>query len=215
MKIGMVIVVSLLAAFVMAQDKPEKIAKEKLPAASVCLVCQEGAEKPAGGFMYKGKAYYFCNTKEMASFEKDPDSLIPPVLPRPMPKFELSDLGGKAWDTEALKGKLVLVDYWATWCKPCIEMFPKVDKLREKYGEKGFEVLSVSIDEKRADLDKFLAKRKFPNPVLHDTKQTWNDWGIKAIPAMFLVKDGQVVAQWIGKVDDKVIAEAIEANLAK
>jgi thioredoxin-like negative regulator of GroEL len=95
--------------------------------------------------------------------------------------------------------KIYLVDFRAIWCKPCHEIKPRLDKLRSELGGKGFEVLSVSIDERRPDLVKYLAKTKFANPVLHDANQTWAAWKVKAIPAMFLVKDGQIVHQWIGK----------------
>ena len=84
-----------------------------------------------------------------------------------------------------------------------------------RYKGKGFEILSVSIDEKRADLDQFLQGHKFPNPVLHDSEKTWQKWGVKNIPATFLVKDGQIIAQWTGKVTEKQLAEAIEANFQK
>lgn len=202
------------------QDKPQDIAKTDLPKEAECLVCSAGGEghgkeKPAGGLMYKGKAYYFCNTKEIADFKKDPDAFVPPALPRPMPEFSIADTTGKTWDAEAMKGKLVLIDYWATWCGPCKAMFPIFDKLHAKYKGKDFELLSVSVDEKKPDLDKFLKGHKFPNPVLHDTTGTYGKWGVKAIPATFLVKDGQVVAQWTGKVKESDLSAAIEANLPK
>ena len=213
-KLFLFITVAALSLAAFAQDKPQDIAKKDLPPLAKCLMCtDEGDEKPAGGLMYKGKAYYFCNANEIRAFKKDPEAYVPAVLPRALPAFELKDEAGKVWNAEAMKGKLVLIDFWATWCKPCIEMFPTIHKLREKNASKGFEVLSVSIDEKRPELDKFLKKHSFSNPVLHDTKKTWNAFGVKAIPAMFLVKDGKIVAQWTGKVDEKTLAAAIQSNL--
>jgi thiol-disulfide isomerase/thioredoxin len=205
-----------VSALAVAQDKPADIAKKDLPKLAKCLMCtDEGDEKPAGGVMYKGKAHYFCNANEIKAFKKDPEAYIPAVLPRELPAFELKDEAGKVWNAEAMKGKLVLIDFWATSCKPCIAMFPTVHKLREKNASKGFEVLSVSIDQSRPELDKFLKKHSFPNPVLHDTAKTWNAFSIKSIPAMYLVKDGKIVAQWIGKTSEKELAAAIEANLPK
>lgn len=81
-------------------------------------------------------------------------------LAQPLPSFNLTDQDGKLWNDEAMKGKVVLLDYWATWCKPCLAMKPKIDKIRQEFKGKGFEVLSISIDEKQAALDKFFAKKK-------------------------------------------------------
>jgi thiol-disulfide isomerase/thioredoxin len=215
-KLLLTVALACLSLAVFAQDTPQDIAKKDLPKLAKCFICtDDGDEKPAGGVMYKGKAYYFCNANEIKAFKKDPEAYIPAVVPREMPAFELKDETGKLWNADAMKGKLVLIDFWATWCKPCIAMFPMVHKLREKNASKGFEVLSVSIDESRPELDKFLKKHSFSNPVLHDTAKTWNAFSIKLIPAMYLVRDGKIVAQWIGKTSEKELAAAIEANLPK
>lgn len=206
----------LFFALIGVQDIPVDIPKAELPKAEHCVVCtsngeDHGTEKLAAGVRYKGMAYYFCNAKEVAAFKKDPESFMPPVLPRPMPKFELSDLAGKVWNDESLKGKVVLIDYWATWCVPCREMKPILDRLRKQFLDKNFEVLSVSIDEKRADLDKFLKKTKFENPVLHDQKQTWANWRVRVVPTFFLVKEGQIIGQWSGKPSEKTLSSSIQS----
>ena len=196
------------------QDKPVEVPKGDLPRSSVCAVCMangesHGEERPQAGLRYKGTTYYFCSKKEVETFKKDPDAFLPPVLPRPMPAFDLTDVDGKHWTAESFKGTTILVDFWATWCGPCKEMKPIVEKVREKFAGKGFEVLSVSIDEKKADLLKFLPKNKFANPVLHDSSQTWAAWKVRVVPAFYLVKDGQVVAQWVGKFKQDVLEKAV------
>jgi thiol-disulfide isomerase/thioredoxin len=206
----------LLTVALFAQDKPTDIPKAQLPKAAECVVCSmNGAgheeEKPAGGLMYRGKAFYFCNSKEIADFKKDPEAFIPLPLPRAMAKFDLVDLGGKVWNAEAFKDKVILVDFWATWCGPCKQVKPIVAEQAAKHRD--LLVLSVSIDEKKADLDKFLAKEKFVGPVLHDTKQVWAAWRVRAIPMLFLVKNGQVIAQWTGVPDKKALASAVETAL--
>jgi len=214
MKTLIVLVFTLVAVLVaIAQDSVQEIPKGELPKAAVCLICNEGEEKPAGGFKYKGNNYYFCNKTEMNNFKKDPDAFIPPVLPRLAPTIDLTDTAGKIWNAEAMKGKLILVDFWASWCQPCVAMMPAIDKVHAKYKGRGLEVLSISIDEKKADFDKFLKKHTFPNPVLLDTTKTWNRWGVKAIPATFLVKDGQIVGQWRGKQEEKVFDAEISKHL--
>lgn len=212
------ITIQLIAVILTSQADVEEIAKSSLPAKGVCVVCtssgeDHGMEKVAAGVRFRGKEYYFCNAKELPRFKADPEAFLPPVLPRPMPDFHLADLRGQKWDTESMKGKVILIDFWATWCKPCKEIVPLLVEARKDYGPRGFEVLSVSIDEKRSDLDKFLGKSPFQNPVLHDAVGTWEKWKVKSIPALFLVRDGQIVAQWSGKPKRESLRKAIEAAL--
>jgi thiol-disulfide isomerase/thioredoxin len=208
----------VLAIALVSQDKPVDIPKAQLPKAAECIVCTtNGAgheqEKPAAGVTYKGKSYYFCHTKEVAEFKKDPDAWVPLPLPRAMSKFELPDTTGKVWNAEAFKDKVVLIDFWATWCAPCKKVKSMAAELAKKHPT--LTVLSVSIDEKRADLDKFLGKEKFDGPVLHDSMKVWADWRVRSIPALFLVKDGQVVGQWAGVPEKSELAAAVEAAVKR
>jgi peroxiredoxin len=174
-----------------------------------------GEEKPVAGVRYKGKSFYFCSVKEVATFKKDPESFLPPVLPRPSPAFSLKNLAGETVKLSDLKGKIVLVDYWATWCAPCVATMPEMQKLHEKYAAKGLTVLGVSIDEEgEKKVKPFIAKRKFSYPILLDDQNIWKGYNIKAIPALFLVdRDGQIVKQWTGKPDKKEVEEAVTGLL--
>jgi thiol-disulfide isomerase/thioredoxin len=163
--------------------------------------------------MYKGKPYYFCNPKEAPEFMKNPELYVPLSLPMALPELNLTDTMGKMWDAEAFKGKLILLDYWATWCKPCLALKPKLDKIRDAYKEKGFEILSVSTDDKQPTFTKFLTKAKWDNPVARDVNKTWANLKVISIPALFLVKDGQVIAQFRGNIDLKAVETAVKANL--
>lgn len=207
----------MLTLIVSAQDKPQDIPKKELPKEAECSVCIAKGnpmelEKPAAGVLYNGKSYYFCNAAELVEFKKNPELYVPLVLPMALPELNLKDESGKTWDTEAFKGKLVLLDYWATWCKPCLALKPKVDKIWDAYKSKGFDVLSINIDEKRDTLNKFLKKKPFDNPIAFDDKQTWSKLKVITIPALFLVKNGNVVAVFRGNADAKAIEAAVKAN---
>jgi thiol-disulfide isomerase/thioredoxin len=214
----LLLTILVLSSLVLGQDKAITIAKKDLPKLAECLVCNAsgtpmGMEKPAAGATYRGKSYFFCNTSELGPFLKNPEIYIPLALPMALPEFNLTDTSGKVWNADSFKGKLVLLDYWATWCKPCLALKPKLDKIRDTYKAQGFEVLSVSTDEKQATLDKFLAKAKWDNPVARDTNKTWAGLKVITIPALFLVKDGNVIAEFRGNPDLKAVEGAVNANL--
>jgi thiol-disulfide isomerase/thioredoxin len=102
-------------------------------------------------------------------------------------------IDGHPFTTADWKGKVVLVDFWATWCVPCREELPHVKKLYDDYHAKGLEVVGVSCDETADDLKKFQAENKdLAWPQMFDEKNPgWNkvakDLGIMRIPTMFLI----------------------------
>lgn len=108
---------------------------------------------------------------------------------------------GKEFNIESLKGKVVLVDFWATWCGPCRGEFPNMLEQYSLYHDKGFEIVGISLDEDREALESFLTEEKLPWMQLHQNDGTgWGNenaarYGISAIPACFLVdQTGKVVS---------------------
>lgn len=201
-----------------AQDTPTDISKKELPKKAHCVVCTvrgsgEGEEKPAAGVRYKGTAYYFCNAKEATEFKKEPETWIPLPLPRPAPDFMLKTLTDTEVTKETYKDKVLLVDFWATWCKPCIATMPELQKLYADYAEKGLVVLGISIDEKGAKVVKpFVTKHKFLYPMALDAgeKPMWQAYRVKGVPALFLIdKEGNIVRQWLGKPDKIEVEKAV------
>ncbi len=205
------------------QDKPQDIPKGELPKAALCVVCTSageghGEEKPAAGVRYLGKTYYFCNSKEVGEFKKDPESFLPPVLPRPAPKIVATTLGGGGVSLEDYKGKVVLLDFWATWCAPCIKSMPAIEKLYASRKDKGFVALGMSIDEDQKKVAPFIKKHALTYPILLDDLKspTWATYKVKAIPAIYLInREGQIVAEWRGEPKMKDLEAAIDAALAK
>jgi len=112
------------------------------------------------------------------------------------PDFVLSDLGGKYHQLSALQGKVVVINFWATWCPPCLGELPSLQRLWKKYEQRNFLLLAVSVDDEPASLTRFVRRFRSPLtfPVLSDTElQTARFWPLKGLPTSFVVdKEGKV-----------------------
>jgi peroxiredoxin/YHS domain-containing protein len=201
-----------------AQESPVDIAKSDLPKKAVCVVCaasgnEHGEENAAAGVRYRGKPYYFCASSEVARFRADPESFLSPVLPRQAPALELKTLEGGKSSLADFKGKVALVDFWGTWCGPCVKTVPELQKLHTKYSGKGFTVLGAAVGDTPEKVREFIKKRKVTYPMLLDS-DGWKNWGVKAVPAMFLIdKNGQIVRQWTGNANKKEVEKAVASLL--
>ena len=189
------------------------------PAMAHCLVCKvkhgEAEEEPVKAVRtHGGKEYGFCSEKCAQEFDADPAAYVPPTLPRLAPAFILKDLGGRTLSTESLKGQVVLVDFWATWCAPCRKSMPELQALHDKYKSRGFQVVGISIDEgDPGKVKKYVASKKFTYPIAVDDEKTpaWEAYRVKAVPAAFLLdREGRIVEQWTGVPAD---SRALEQRL--
>ncbi len=143
--------------------------------------------------------------REMARLDK---------VGKPAPSFEAQDLSGKAIRMESLKGKFVLVDFWATWCAPCVGELPKLQEAYRKFHDAGFEILSVSLDDTRTAVTDFVKVRRLPWPQLHNGTagaDLVDAFGISSIPASYLVDpSGKIVRLDLrGTTLDTTLAQAM------
>ncbi len=100
--------------------------------------------------------------------------------------FKVEDIAGKQYSLAALKGKVVVVNFWFTACKPCLMEMPELNKLVQKYQDKGVVFLAFAMDGK-AKLQKFLGKKKFDYKVVGNARNVANDYGINSYPTNMII----------------------------
>ena len=110
-----------------------------------------------------------------------------------------------------LRGKIVLVDFWATWCPDCIREMPELRQTYEKYKDKGLAVVGISLDKDAQALSNFVARKLIPWPQYFDGKGWGNDfvtkYGVRAIPEMWLINQrGELVSANVlpGRLDQRI-----------
>jgi peroxiredoxin len=139
-----------------------------------------------------------------------------PLLPAPERKpaadFALRDVIGKTATLKEYKGKVVLLDFWATWCTGCKQEIPWFVEFERKFGAKGFAVVGVSLDEGGWEVLKpFLAKAQVPYRMLLGDDATAQRYGIQSMPDTFLIdRQGRVAAAYLAGLVDK---DNVELNI--
>jgi thiol-disulfide isomerase/thioredoxin len=141
--------------------------------------------------------------------------------PKPAPALKLADLDGQSHDLAALKGKVVLVNFWATWCPPCRREMPSMERLTQALAGEPFVVLAVDVGEDADTIHAFNSQLDAaPSfPILLDSRsRVMQAWKVGGLPTTFLVDQrGRIVASAIGgrEFDHPAMIEAIRGMIGK
>jgi thiol-disulfide isomerase/thioredoxin len=154
--------------------------------------------------------------KVLASFDQHKEAMKIQLALKPgvvFPDFNEKDLAGEPLSIAKFKGKVVLVDFWATWCGPCVAELPNVLAAYKKYHDKGFEIIGISLDQDENALKSFIKEKGMVWPQYFDGK-SWDSklgqkYGLNSIPMTFLLdQEGKIVAKGLR-------GSALDAQLAK
>jgi thiol-disulfide isomerase/thioredoxin len=148
-----------------------------------------------------------------------------PKAPKPAPEVTLKDLDGKDLSLAQYKGKVVLVNFWATWCEPCQVEIPWLIEMQQKYAAKGFTVLGIAMDEEgasvvtpwvqkeRFDVNGSKSQMNYPIVIGNDAAAD-KFGGLFGYPTSLLItRDGKIVQRITGIINEEEISKSIESQL--
>ena len=188
-----------------ASEKTEEVAMVALMMARLYLEVFENADK--GVALLKDIKTSYPNSEiaknidqAVAAIEKQAAAASILAVGKTFPAFTEKDLNDKPLALENFKGKIVLIDFWATWCGPCVAELPNVLAAYEKFHAKGFEVVGISLDQSRDALTAFIKEKNMAWPQYFDglgwKSKLGTQYGIQSIPATFLLDgEGKIIAR--------------------
>jgi cytochrome c biogenesis protein CcmG, thiol:disulfide interchange protein DsbE len=136
---------------------------------------------------------------------------------RPAPDFSLADLSGRTFRLSDYRGKVVVLDFWATWCDPCKQEIPHFIEMQSKYASQGLQVLGVSMDDDEAPVRQFQQQFKMNYPVALGSPELADQYGgILGLPITFVIdRNGRIAARHVGATDVSVIKAEIQKLIAQ
>lgn len=153
---------------------------------------------------------------ELARHQSGRKGGAPGMVGTAAPAFSMQDVDGKPQSLADYKGKVVLLDFWATWCVPCQSEIPHFVEFQNNLAPQGFQVLGVSMDDGPDPVRKFYQQYKMNYPVVMGTTNLAESYGgILGLPVTFLIaRDGRIAAKYVGLTDTNLIQQKIQSLLA-
>lgn len=187
-----------------------------------CPVCQtqriDHREKPLfAQSEYNGHEYDFCSDACKAQFDINPEYYIEQLLPRPAPDFSLTTLSGNQDSLAKYRGKVVLIDFWASWCAPCVKSMQDLQSIYTEFRADSLVIIGITLDSiGTAQTIVHLQKHQITYPILYENRSspTWLAYKMKSLPSLYLINcSGQIVRQWRGLAEKSEIEAAVRLLL--
>jgi peroxiredoxin/predicted negative regulator of RcsB-dependent stress response len=139
---------------------------------------------------------------------------------KPAPSFASEDIAGKTVRLEAYRGKYVLIDFWATWCAPCIADLPRLQAAYRTYHDAGFDIIGISLDESKTAVVDFAKARNIPWPQLHNASGSADlvdGFGVSSIPATYLIDPAGTIIRldMRGKLLDETLSRLVKTPVTQ
>ncbi|MDA2924308.1 TlpA family protein disulfide reductase [Acidobacteria bacterium AH-259-L09] len=134
-----------------------------------------------------------------------------------MPTFELKDLKGNVVSSAQFKGKVLMIDFWASWCAPCLKEMPHFQKLYEQYQRQGFEMVGITLDVDPADVQKVLAETgaRYTMLFADEEDRIQAAFGVQGIPSTFIIdREGKLREKIVGFAYKEEFEEILKGSLA-
>ena len=160
-------------------------------------------------FLVLGLLYVSCNARAQSStdiieaFSQAGLPLLRQTIPARNFSLSLVSGTGENVSLDDLKGKVVFLNFWATWCPPCRDEMPSMESLYRRFKDKGLEILAVNLREEEALVTAFMRDYNLSFPALLDSNgRTGSAYGIQVIPTSFIIdREGNIILRLIGSID--------------
>jgi peroxiredoxin len=144
------------------------------------------------------------------------DRALPEWVGKDALNFTLTDLDGHKIDLSTMRGKVVLLDFWATWCAPCIEEIPVIEKLADDYKERDLEIWGISCEKSDHVKEWMLRQKQKLQTVIDRWGQTSKQYRVPGIPSIVVIdREGKIVSYYLGNQSEQSLRAAIDLALAK
>ena len=135
------------------------------------------------------------------------------------PTLIAKDLSGRSVDITRFKGKVLLINFWATWCAPCVREIPSLLSMQDQFGTKNLQLILINYGETQKKIQNFVEKNSIGGLILFDEGRTATaDWNIKGLPTTFIIdRDFKLSHQALGELDwtDETVTNLIESLISR
>jgi peroxiredoxin len=142
--------------------------------------------------------------------------LITEWIGKEAPTFNLPDLDGHHVDLSTMRGKVVLLDFWATWCAPCIEEMPIIEKIENDYKERDLEVWGISVEKSDHVTEWMLGRERKLQTLIDRSENASKQYRVQGIPSIVVIdREGKIVSYYLGNQSEQSLRAALDLALAK